>query len=426
MAETQQSIVMAETKHRDDTDASSPMHDLNDPEKKDGVLSDKPTNPSLVQGFSDAWKRWRTGSIKTLPAIVVNNSSNIIGAMHVGTEMMMFKASNKDARLVDNPKNLISWVRDPIKNVFLDTFRRSKSESYGPLFKGNVAKNFYHRLTDVEAATARAYNTAAKSGIVESEVRLGNVWQTRSTLAGLIVWALSTLIPEKKDSDQEIERMSVKQRTNPLGYVAERIKQAVWAPDWAYNKRQMIGLGIMASGICSTLGAWRQRKMVELPMGGTKQVYDFNLGYLATSLITFSASLPLLFASDERKAYGSFGTIMMGRIPFLYPSIKKKFANQEQGRHWYATGMLSFQAENFMQASIGGAEKKVMPDGSVVITDHDEARQRAKEIADQQKHEIKEIKQRTAAAEQNVPASKISHAEPHQRVVSLTELQQGA
>jgi hypothetical protein len=347
----------------------------------------KPEGP--LARFQHFWKGLRRGSIEKTPGFVVNHSSNVIGAAHVMTEMMMFKASNKDGKLIKGDiRNPINWVKDPIVTVFTDTFKKSKSENVaaGELFKGNPLKNIYQRVTDVEAATLRvAKNQHLVDGKIFTETKLANPWQTRSTLAGLVVWSLSALIPEKRDSEEEIERMSIKRRTNPVGYVAERIGQALWVPGWLDHKRQMIGLGVMASGICSAVGAWRGRVKLDNGM----QRYAFNSGYLGTSTFTFLSSIPLLFASDDQRGYGGFGALMMGRLFFLPTSLYTKWKANEPGKGWYFSSMASFQAENFAQAMIGGAEKYKDANGNMVIVDHEAIRKEAKEKATLIKRERK-------------------------------------
>jgi hypothetical protein len=211
---------------------------------------------------------------------------------------------------------------------------------------------------------------------------MGNSWQTRSTLFGLGVWSLSTVIPDKKEDPKEVERVATLQQTSPLAYVGERLKQAVWFPDWGGHKRQMIGLGIMGSGVMSTLGAWRRRATVE--EAGLKVLkYRFDRSYLITSAFTFLSSLPLLFASDDQKGFAGFGTLMMGRLFSLPSSVAGQFKNKEPGALWYTGATASFQAENLAQALIGGAEKR--SDGTII--DYSEIEKTAKQkVKDNKRH----------------------------------------
>ncbi len=352
----------------------------------------------LRKSVSDFFLTARYHSIRALPAAFVNNSSNILGAAHVGTEVMMFKASLKGGELVRSAKNPIDYVVQAVKRVYGESFKGAMTGDLNlkEMVKGNPVRNIARYITDTEAATQREVNL--QSGVSRDLVKLGNPWQTRSTLSGLIVWTLSALIPDKKESPEEVSRMAILHDTNLPAYIAERFRQAIWVPEWGSHKRQMIGLGVMASGIFSTIGAWRNH--VKVPGLGAQ--YKFNPGYFATSIITFVSSLPLLFASDDQKGFGGFGTLMTGRLAFLPSSIGRKLSSKEAGAGWYATAMLGFQAENWTQALVGGAEK--LPDGTVV--DHEEIKQKAHEQA----KELKRIstKKHTAHAHHEVPLNAVA------------------
>ena len=288
-------------------------------------------------------------------------------------------------------------------------------------FKQDLTNELNGLSDNARAIRVKEYESELKEisgGPVYSAMRLSNPWQMRSTLAGLVVWALSAIIPDKKESDEEVERMAVLRSTNLPAYIGERFKEAVWVPQWASHKRQMIGLGIMTSGICSLLGSWRNRKtlltdaeavvesamllaekgLLEKGAKGTIDVagkeagkigtdimkttryeYEFNPSYFATSLLTFLSSLPLLFASDSERGFSGFGTLMTGRLLFLPSSIGKKMRDKEPGVGFYTAGMASFQAENWAQALAGGAQKIKDPKtGNEIVVDHDADRKAAK------------------------------------------------
>lgn len=357
---------------------------------------------SIGQSITGGLHSLRMFALKHTSRHIINNSSNILGFTHVLTEMMMFKASNKDGKLINNPENPVNWVWEPFKNVFADTFKRSHAgtTSVKEMLKGNPFKNFYQYVTDVDAATARVRSAPENAGKALNEIRFGNSWVARSTLIGLTMWSLSTMIPEKKESPEEIERMAIKRRNNPIAYVGERLKQALWIPDWRTHKRQMLGLGNIMLGITSAVGAWRGR--TENPITRI-QKYSFNGSYLGTAIVSMLAGLPLLFASDEQRGYGGFGSIMMLRIPFLFGSIKTKFnpKGPEPGRYWYLGSSVSFQAENLSQALIGGAEKK--EDGTIV--DHTAIREEARQKANEAR---KNRSPRDAAEPSDVPSTTVS------------------
>ena len=366
----------------------------------------------LLQSAGAFFKVLRYHTIRSAPEFLVNNSSNILGASHVATEMMMFKASTSDAKLVKHPG---SWrmLYEPFETIWKDTIKRSGSGAVdrSKLQPNKPISNAKYLLTNLDDATKREaeflFNKNGRSLEKMKEVRPGNPWQGRSTLAGLIVWGLSTVIPDQRESDEEVERMAILKSTNLPLYVGERLKEAVWVPDWfTGHKRQMIGLGIMASGVFSLLGSFRQReKIVDKPAiaknFGMTSKYKFGVAYFLTSTATFISSLPLLFATDDEQGYSGFGAWMMQRLWALPFSIGDKFKSKDDTAKWYLAATASFQAENVAQALIGGAEVK-----NGVVTDNEELRAQAKLKA----KEIKmERKHGHAALAEDAPNSKVTH-----------------
>lgn len=364
--------------------------------------------------FTNLFSTARYHSVKATPGIILNNSSNLLGASHVLTELAMLKASSAETAsdgkkvakaIVKDAKGPIDWTVKAFGKLFTETWKGSRPQDGS--FKEVIRhpSKLYNHLFDVDAATEREvlYQTekAALSGktLVRHEVKMGNSWQTRSTLSSLIVWSLSALIPDKKEDPKEVERMATLQQTNPLGYMGERLKQAVWFPDWGSHKRQMIGLGVMGSGVMSTLGSWRRREEFLLPSGKNALRYRFDRGYFITSAFTFLSSLPLLFASDDQKGFGGFGTLMLGRLIGLPSSIAGQFQKKEPGAIWYTGATASFQLENWAQALIGGAEKR--SDGTIIDLS---------EIEKNAKHKAKKHHRPAAdvLADAAVPASKVS------------------
>lgn len=347
---------------------------------RQGKTSTALTN--LKDAFGDFSGNLRHHAVRATPAIIVNNSSNLLGAAHVYTEILMTKSSikGKDPKLVHGAKNPIEWTYKAIIKIYKDSFEsafQNRGKGIDVFEGGKPLQNIWKFITDTEAATEREWQTqlAKNPSLTKDKMQIGNNWQTRSTLAGLTVWGLSTIIPDKKESEEEMQRMTIMQKTNPLGYVGERLKQAVWIPDWPNHKRQMIGLGIFVSGVCSILGAWRNRDQSALI-----PTYKFRGDAFATAIFTFASAFPLLFANNDQRGFAGFGTLMMGRLPFLPGNIAGKL-KQGDGGKWYAGASVAFQAENLAQALIGGAEKK--PDGTII--DHADARKQAYE-------KVKEIK----------------------------------
>lgn len=374
----------------------------------------------LAHSADHGMARIRKASIMATPAFIVNNSSNILGAAHVGTEMLMFKSGMGDGeKLIKNPGNIVNWVKEPIETVFSQTFRKAQAHDLTELFKGNVFKNFYERVTNKEDARVRFLKRPENMGV--ANVKLLSSWQFRSTFAGLVAWTLSTFIPEKKESDDEVERMALKRRLHPVAYVGERLKQAVWVPEWHKHKREMLGLAYMVIGVSSIIGAWRGRSK---DAAGIER-YVLNKGYLFTSVISLVSSIPLLFASDEQSAYGAFGALMMLRIPFLGFSISDKYKNKpdrqpDPGRHNYAASSVSFQFENLAQALIGGAQKVSDGHGGYTIIDHTAIREEAKEKATEVRLELKEEKLEHVVHELKQEEKRFA-AKPHTHVSAISK-----
>lgn len=378
----------------------------------------------LHDSFGRAMRTARHNAIKSVSRHIVNNSSNILGASHVATEMLMFKSSLKGKDIVPDVKpfqNPIKWVQKATVRVFKDSFTGSVVDinQMKTAIKEKPFTGFFKYIFDTKAATQREIEA---QGVAHSEIKLGNPWQVRSTLAGLIVWSLSAVIPDKKDKPEEVERMAVLHDTNLIGYIGERLRQAVWFPDWGSHKRQMIGLAYAIIGVCSSFGAWRNyikpdakglallknaphlAEELKIPKGPT---YEFNLSYLATAMLSLFSSIPLLFAVDDQKGFAGFGSLMAGRLLFLPSSIRKKFGGPngkgEDGAMYYLGATTSFQAENFAQALIGGAEK--LKDGTIV--DHEEIKKRAHEEA-----------QRLKAERRHRAKRRLEHSDKPQHLIS--------
>jgi len=325
----------------------------------------------------------RRKTIEFLPGAIVNRSSNIISTAQLTGEFMMFQASAKEP-LVKNPHNPVSWIFDPPRIILSETFRKTQGGTkLKDIFHGNPVKNFYTRLTDVKAATDREralQRAASKVTLLDHEIKLPNRWQARSTFSGLIGWGVNILLPDPKDTPEEIEKMTNLATQSPLKYVGTRLFQAVWIPGWWDHKRQFTGLTVMASGVFSMVGAWRNREKIvpDLMRPNIKlEKFKLNRGYFMTGLCTFASSIPLLFRVDNDRGYANWGEIQASRLLFYYPSISQKVKNDEPGLNWYLGGIGAFQTTNLIAAMLGGAEKRA--DGTIV--DHKAIREQAKRKA---------------------------------------------
>lgn len=365
-----------------DTAVAAPQKQASEEQQKE------PAKRSL---FDRIFRPWRRAALTAMPAVVVNNMSNFLSASHVATEMAMFKSAMGDGeKFIKNPKNPINWVKEPFETVVLETFKKAKVHDAKEIFKGNVAKNLWDRVTNLESAVERFHARPENLG---KNAKLRSPWQFRSTFAGLVLWSAMTVLPEVKESDDEVERMTIKRKVDPIGYVGERIKQALWFPEWHKHKTQLLGLGYAVIGTSSIIGAWRGRSTNALG----KEIYVLNKGYLGTSLFTFASAFPALFATDEKNAYEGYGLLTMGRLFSLPKSISEKYYpkgghSPDPGRHWYLGSTVSFQIENFLFALLGGAEKRKQADGTYTIVDHNELREQAREKAVEIRQQKKEAK----------------------------------
>ena len=371
------------------------------------------------QGVRDKMNQWRSSTIMATPAIIVNNSTNFLSASHVATEMLMFRSGMKGNKLIDDPSKPINWVVQPVQKIARDIFGgKSRGAGFKELFSRSPIENF-KQFKDTHAASLReverqiAQNKELMlAGKRPEAIKLGNPWQTRTTSVGLATFILGSVIPERKESDEEIERMAKMRTLNPLRYAAHRYKQALWFPEWPKHKRELMGLGFNIIGTISMLGAWRNRgkldpaiaKEAELIAKGLDQGFKFNSGYFYTGLVSFVQGFPLLFALDENKAYSTYGAMAVFRTPMLVKSMNEKYRKQEQGWLDYLIAKVTFQLEDFLFLLIGGATKRKKPDGTYEIIDHEKLKKEA--IA-----EAKEEKSRQKEEKHHLPTAKAEHPE---------------
>lgn len=312
-----------------------------------------------------------------LPAAIVNRGSNIAAGIHTVAEVFMFKANGTELMKGGNRSNPLHYVWYPLKNIYRSVSGDAKLMVSGRdlLRPAHYLESFKNHI-DLKKATA----------IDIMHGPLINRWQARATLIGMTAWGLNLVLPDRKDTPEETERMSIMLATRPLAYMGERIKEAFWIPGWVDHKRQMTGLGILVAGVCSFLGGWRN---VSRPKGGPQHYY-FNWQYCATGLVSMAASIPMFLGIDNDKGYSQSGAIHLLRTLFLPGSIYKKFTKSErQGAYYYAAGHVGFQLDNATQMLIGGAEKR--PDGSIV--DHQEMREAAKTKAQEVKQQMRAAKE---------------------------------
>ena len=124
-----------------DVASTAGVRESTQPQKDDSLKEQlAKRDVAINQPVGAAWKDVRTSfshlftnirhhAIDATPRFFVNNSSNILGAAHVGTEVLMFKSSIPQKALVENPTGPIDYVVRALKRVFSEAAAGSKSDS---------------------------------------------------------------------------------------------------------------------------------------------------------------------------------------------------------------------------------------------------------------------------------------------------------
>ncbi len=406
MTQTQDIMVEKEAAKKDEVQTQSTEQQPQNTSKAPKWLPDFARN--AWDGVGQRMAKARRASIEATPAFVVNNSTNFLSASHVATEMLMFKSGMPGNKLIDDPSNPINWVVQPMQKIGRDIFGgKSRWSGVKELFRRSPAENF-RQFKDMNAASLREVEQQISdnkalmaAGKTAKPIKLGNPWQTRTTSVGLATFILGAVIPERKETNEEIESMARMRTLNPIRYALHRYKQALWFPEWPKHKRELMGLGYNIIGTVSMLGAWRNRGKLDpaiaedakLIAKGLEQGYKFNVGYFFTGLVSFIQGFPLLFALDENKAYSTYGAMTVLRTPMLVKSMNEKYTKQEDGWLSYLIAKVTFQLEDLLFLVIGGATKLKQPDGSYKIIDHEALKKEAIAEAKEEKARIREEKQ---------------------------------
>lgn len=338
-----------------------------------GVQWPAPIN-SAYYYLTDKAQRARRYLLEQTPAPMVNNSSNVIGALHVGGDIMMLKANGTEMlRGAVNPA-AIDYIWLPFKN----TMSNAKfTFSIAEMGTHKFWTDSLHNLTNFSHASHRdGLGTAGK---------LFNRWQARSTLCGLSGMAIAAVMPDDEDNRDNVENMTRLLHEQPLFYFGKRLYQAVNPLEWPSHKRQFAGMAITAAGACSFLSGFRNvSKLTEADqvIHGLKELYRMNVGHSLGGLVTFLGGTELWLGVDDEEGWKDFGKVMTLRIPLLYPSIKNRFKNPsgvDDGRWWYVGGQGTFTSKDILAYCIGGAEKDA--DGNVIDKKaiRDEAERHAEE-----------------------------------------------
>lgn len=324
-------------------------------EQEDSIL------PDQAQGFLDKLGRGarkaRGATLEALPTFMVNNSSNIIGATHMGGEVMMIKAYSpiktaEDIAAMQGKNRTVEEIKYFLKGIPASLPLRMKvSDLVNPKFH---VDNF-RALTDLNFATERDLQLG----------KISNRWGMRSTILGMSGMALSAVLPEKAETNEEIQEMAQLREDNYLGYMGARLSQAVNPLQWSSHKRQLAGMGLVGGGACSFMNGM---------MSATQGAYTRNFSHAAGGAITLVAGGLLMLAADNEQGWQNFGKTMSLRMLFLPTSISRKYGvgkdsnglplKPQDGRHWYVGGQVAFRGTDATAYLIGGAEK--LPDGTIV------------------------------------------------------------
>ncbi|MFO0109877.1 MAG: hypothetical protein ACK52W_05005 [Alphaproteobacteria bacterium] len=258
----------------------------------------------------------------------INHSSNFVAATQVGSEMLMMRASGtktlKDAKRVLLHDTKFSGGFDSIKSFFdLDHATKLEKKMHGD--------------------------------------RLINRWQARSVLSGLSTMTLMSLLPDTKDTQEEIDEAVKLQQQSKLRYAASCLGKAVNPFQWYDNKRYLAGLGLTLAGVCSLFAGFRN--VGRLVKGG-EEIYVSNWAHSVGGAITMAAGSQLLFATDNRQGWARWGSTMWARMIFLPKSIMNRYQRNDPHANWYSAGQFGLQSSNVLSFLIGGAEKR--SDGIVV------------------------------------------------------------
>lgn len=345
-----------------------------------------------LRRFQHEAQGWRQATIKAAPSAMVNNSSNLVAAMHIVSEGFMVKSNGTE--LV--PKRDAWWrfVTEPPKQIWNSFAGRAKLDfSLRDLTHGSFYKKSLRSMWNIEEATKIA---SERNG-----GKLINHWQARATVFGIAAWGINLLSPDVKESTEDTEKMVTLAKQSPIQYGAVRVKQALWYPistvggvvqkvvpfgsdDTSHlgeNKRIFTGMGVTIAGLCSFLGGFRNVSMDKVT---GKQSYMLNPAYCATGLVSLASGLQLMFSVDNDTGYSRFGATHLLRCFFLPNSIGRKLGKNDPNAKYYIAGQAGFQSMNAASFLLAGAEKK---NGEIV--DHKLIRDEAKEKALLEKMERK-------------------------------------
>lgn len=271
----------------------------------------QPVSDALY-AIEDTMQAARRFALRVTPAPLVNLNSNINGVMHIAAELAMFKASGVTYFKPKEGKQ-VNYLTDPLRNL------------------------------------TRAITGADKDKAMQ------NHWSSRSTMAGFGAWTLGTVVPDKINSQEEVDKSEADLKSNPLGYGGKRLFEAVQIGN-PHTKRQQLGLGVATAGAFSAISGFGNINLTT----GKRFV---NWSHATGGAITALAGAELLFSVSDKNGWQNFGNVINMRIPLLLMSIHKKKKNNDR---WgtYALGQALFQGAAVYSYLYGGAQK--LADGTII------------------------------------------------------------
>lgn len=395
---------------------------------------------TLTRVVKNQFLGYRHKAIEALPSSIVNHSSNSIAAVQLVGEMMMFKANG--TTFVPNPEHRNVWWRyitEPPKSIWKSVFEKAGttaklSDLVKPEFYSDAYKSFTSlaKATEIDKAGGRA---------------LINRWQARSTFAGLSAMTIAALLPDVKDTEEDINKHTVMRQSNPIRYVGQTIGEALWFPvgtvleigkkivtfgqsdsdkEIGKYKRQFTGLGLTIAGTCSFLSGFRNIGTIDksLPKELASNLkYVKNGAHSIGGMITAFAGSQLMLAVGSDQGWERFGAIQWLRMAFLPKSITNRYAAGDPRAHWYVGGQVGMQSANTASFLFGGAEKR--EDGSIVDNKqiHEEAKEKAKRVKAARRNvrhnsvQVAEVKQAIADVLYDAPSTSITQASEVERAM---------
>lgn len=303
-----------------------------------GVVSDR------LHRFGEFAHGLRAKAQEQAPDVVLNHSSNLIGAAELAAEAMVFKSNGSDLVSPQNRGKPLHYLIDPPRNILNSLSSNAKFDmTPGDLLKPSFYRRTFEAFTDLEAAST--YDLAHQPKLI-------NRWQARSTFTGIAAMSLVTLLPNPKDDAQETGDMARLSQDAPLQYGATRLKQALYVPGWGEHKTQMAGLLKMLGGGCAFLSGYRN-----ISFKNGQQRYFINRAHSLGGLITGAAGLQLMLGLDNEHAWRNYGSTLLLRLGFVPKSIYNRYKNHDPNANWYSGSVATFQGKSVMAFLIGGAER---------------------------------------------------------------------